>query len=487
MDRPGKDGTRSARAARSPRSTKVAQEAKGTLTLQQLAKKIESGEIDTVQVVFPDCYGRFMGKRVPGAFFLKSVAAHGMHACNYLLTVDMEMDVVPGYRYANWESGYGDFHCVPDLKTLRICTWLDRTAIVICDLEGEVGHAPAAPVEIAPRTMLRRQLDRLAKLGMSAMGASELEYYIFKESFESAKAKGYQELDPFGWYVEDYHMLQGTKEEVFNGELRRQLEASGIPVESSKGEWGPGQHELNIEYSEVLEQADRHSIYKAAAKEIALKLGLAVTFMAKWRADLAGSSMHLHLSLWDQAGKKPLFPGTKKLGPLEASDTFRWFLGGWMAHAREIAAFYAPYPTSYKRYVFQSWAPTNIAWSYDNRTSGFRVVGRGPSLRIECRIPGADANPYLAYAASLAAGLDGIKRKIDPPPLFSGDVYVAKELPKVPSTLREATQLLDGSRMLREAFGDGVVDHYVHFFRTEQAKFDQVVTSWERERYFERA
>jgi glutamine synthetase len=456
----------------------------GMLTLDDLEAKVRIGEIATIQVVFVDCYGRFMGKRVPGAFFLKSVARHGMHACNYLLTVDMEMDPVPGYQYANWERGYGDFHCVPDLGTLRQCTWLDKTAIVFCDLQDEPGHAP---VEVSPRTMLRRQLERLAQLGMSAMGASELEYYIFKETYEGAKAKGFSGLVPFGWYLEDYHMLQGTKEEVFNAELRHHLEASGIPVESSKGEWGPGQHELNIEYTEVLEMADRHSIYKAAAKEIAMKLGLAVTFMAKWRTDLAGSSMHLHLSLWDRAGEKPLFPGSTKIGPVAASDLFRWFLGGWMAHAREIAAFYAPYPASYKRYVFQSWAPTNIAWSYDNRTAGFRIVGQGPSLRIECRIPGADANPYLAYAASLAAGLAGIRDRIEPPPAFEGDSYVARDLPRVPASLREATDLLAGSAMLREALGDGVVEHYVHFFRTEQARFDREVTSWERERYFERA
>ncbi len=462
----------------SPRSRR------GTLTLEELRAKVASGEIDTVQVVFPDLYGRFMGKRVPGDFFLKSVARHGMHACNYLLTVDMEMDVVPGYRFASWEQGYGDFHCVPDLGTLRIQSWLDRTAIVFCDLESGSEHVPVA---IAPRTILRRQIARLAEAGMTAMGATELEYYIFKESYDSARAKGFQNLEPFGWYIEDYHMLQGTKEEVFNAALRRHLEASGIPVESSKGEWGPGQHELNIEYAEALEMADRHSIYKHAAKEIALQLGLAVTFMAKWRSDLAGSSMHLHLSLWDRTGKKPLFPGKKRLGPLETSDTFRWFLGGWMAHAREIAAFYAPYPASYKRYLSQSWAPTNIAWSYDNRTSGFRVLGSGKSLRIECRIPGADANPYLAFAASIAAGLAGVRGKIEPPPRFEGDVYVARDLPKVPRSLREATDLLEQSAFLRDSLGTEVVDHYVHFFRTEQAKFDAVVTSWERERYFERA
>jgi glutamine synthetase len=452
------------------------------LDLEALAALVERGEIDTVLVVFPDLYGRFMGKRVPGRFFLDSVARHGMHACNYLLTVDMEMDVVPGYRFANWEQGYGDFHCVPDLATLRRLSWLDRSAQVICDLEMD--HQP---VEVAPRTILRRQLERLAAAGVSALGASELEYYIFRETYDSAKAKGFDKLEPFGWYVEDYHMLQGTKEEAFNGALRRHLEASGIPVESSKGEWGPGQHETNIRYAEVLEMADRHAVLKQAAKEIAIAQGLAVSFMAKWRADLAGSSMHLHLSLWDRAGKRPLFPGRKKLGPVRGSDTFRWFLGGWMKHARALAPFYAPYPASYKRYVFQSWAPTNIAWSHDNRTAGFRVVGEGPSLRIECRIPGADANPYLAFAASLAAGLDGIRKRIEPPPLFTGDVYVAAGLPKVPGSLREATEEMLRSAMLRQAFGAEVIEHYAHFFRTEQKKFDQVVTSWERERYFERA
>lgn len=456
----------------------------GIVTVEELARLGASGAIDTVQVVFPDLYGRFLGKRVPVDFFLSSVAKHGMHACNYLLTVDMEMDVVEGYRYANWEQGYGDFHCVPDLDTLRITTWLDRSAMVICDLESEPAHEP---VQVAPRTMLKAQLEELASLGFSAKGASELEYYIFKETYESAKAKNFDGLETFGWYIEDYHMLQGTREEPLNARLRRHLEHSGIPVESSKGEWGPGQHETNIVYCDVLEMADRQTIYKQAAKEIAMAQDLAVTFMAKWRSDLAGSSMHVHLSLWSDNGETPAFPGDQKIGNVSVSDEFRWFLGGWMKHARAIAAFYAPYPVSYKRYTFQSWAPTNIAWSYDNRTSGFRVVGEGPSLRIESRIPGADANGYLVYAATLAAGIDGIRNKIEPPSIFEGDVYQAQNLPKVPATLNEAIQELESSTMLRTAFGDEVVEHYLHFFRTEQRKFDEQVTSWERERYFERA
>jgi glutamine synthetase len=454
----------------------------GVLTLDDLRKLVEKGDVDTVLVVFPDLYGRFLGKRVAAAFFLDSVAEGGVHACNYLLTVDMEMEVVPGYRFASWEQGYGDLHGVPDLATLRRLSWLDRSAQVICDLEmgGE-------PVTVAPRTLLRRQVDRAAAAGFRVKGATELEYYLFRECYEAAHEKGFQGLEPFGRYIEDYHMLQGTRTESYHGALRRHLEATGIPVESSKGEWGPGQHELNIRYCDVLEMADRHSLYKQAAKEIALAQDVSVTFMAKWRSDLAGSSMHLHLSLWDEAGERPLFPGDEDLGPLAASNTFRWFLGGWMRHARAIAPFYAPYPTSYKRFVVQSWAPTRVAWSLDNRTSGFRVLGEGKALRIECRIPGADANPYLAFAASLAAGLDGIERQIEPPAAVSGDVYSAEEVPKVPASLPEAVGEMEASEMLRAAFGEEVIEHYAHFFRTEQAKLDREVTSWERERYFERA
>ena len=457
---------------------------KGMLTLDELEQKVASGEVETVLTVFPDLYGRLVGKRITGDFFLEHTAGHGMHACDYLLTVDMEMDVIEGYKFANWELGYGDFHCVPDFNTLRLATWLDRSALVMCDLETEPGHQP---VEQAPRTILKRQIERLTEAGYSAKGGSEIEYFIFKETYESAKAKKFEDLQTFGWYIEDYHMLQGTKEEMLNGAVRRHMDHSGIPVEFSKGEWGPGQHELNLRYADVLEMADRHAIYKQGFKEIALAQSLAVTFMAKWRTDLAGSSMHLHLSLWDQDGQRNVFPGSHKMGPVEASDEFRWFLGGWMAHAPAITPFYAPYPNSYKRYVYQSWAPTKIGWSYDNRTAGFRVVGHGSSLRIESRIPGADCNPYLAYAATIAAGLDGIKNKIEPPDIFQGDIYAADELPRVPMTLRHATDELEKSDMLRAAFGNDVVDHYVHFFRVEQRKYDEAVTTWERARYFERA
>jgi len=453
----------------------------GMLTLEEFETQVAACEIDTVLAVFADLYGRLLGKRIAADFFLEKTVAHGMQVCDYLLTVDMEMEVVEGYRFASWDQGYGDLHCVPDLATLRRISWLDRSALVFCDLERD--RVPAA---VSPRAVLRAQIDRLAAAGYAARCGSELEYYIFAETYGSARQKGFEGLETFGWYIEDYHMLQGTKAEALNGAVRRHMAASGIPVETSKGEWGPGQHELNLRYADPLEMADRHALYKQGFKEIACQQDLAVTFMAKWRTDLAGSSMHLHLSLWDRDEETNVFPGTRPSGPVGVSPEFLHFLGGWMTHARAIAPFYAPYPNSYKRYVSQSWAPTALGWGHDNRTAGFRVVGTGDSLRIECRIPGADANPYLAIAATLAAGLDGLQGKTAPPPLSEGDTYESQDLQRLPINLREATDELEGSDMLREALGSEVVDHYVHFFRTEQSRSDAAVTNWERERYFER-
>jgi glutamine synthetase len=455
----------------------------GRLTQKELARHVEAGEIETVLAVFPDLYGRLMGKRFVGRFFQESVAAHGMHACNYLLACDMEMDPVPGYALTSWERGYGDFRCVPDWDTPRRAAWLEKTALVFCDVVGEPdGH----PIEVAPRRLLARQVERAREMGFVARAGSELEMYVFRETYESARRKRYNDLETFGGYIEDYHILQGTKEEPLVGAIVRSLEASGVPMEGSKGEWGPGQQELNARYSDLLEQADGNVLTKHAAKEIAHRQNLAVTFMAKWNERLAGSSMHQHLSLWDVGGKENIFAGATPHSPIAGSDLFRWFLGGWMAHAEELTACAAPSVNSYKRFQSASFAPTAVAWSYDNRTAGFRVVGEGPSLRIECRIPGADANPYLAYAAALASGLDGIRRRTEPPPMFQGDAYAARTLPRVPQTLRDATERLAASPFAREAFGEEFVDHYVHFLRTEQRKFDEVVTDWERARFFER-
>ena len=454
---------------------------KGSLTLDQLRERVAKGDIETVIVGFTDHYGRLMGKRYAADLFVEETAAHGTHGCDYLLTTDMEMDPVPGYRFASWDQGYGDFHLVPDLSTLIVASWLEKTALVLCDVAG---NKSAEFVSVAPRSLLRRQVDAARKLGFTTLAASELEYYLFQDSYRKAAHDEYRGLQPAGWYLEDYHILQGTRTESFTASVRRHLAESGVPVESSKGEWGLGQHEINVRYAEVLQMADRHVVFKQCLKEVADQAGLSVTFMAKFAHDRAGSSCHIHLSLWRD--DQNAFAGDSELGPIRCSEYFRWFLGGWIAYTPDVMVFYAPTINSYKRYVDASWAPTRLAWSYDNRTAGFRVVGAGPSLRIECRIPGADCNPYLAFAASLASGLEGVRNRIEPPARFTGDVYVARDLPRVPYSLRDATDSFAASGFAKRAFGEEVVEHYTHFFRTEEAAFRVAVTDWERRRYFER-
>jgi glutamine synthetase len=447
--------------------------ARGMLTLDQLRKLVADGQVETVVAGFTDHYGRLLGKRFDAEMFVEDVTRDGGHACNYVLTVDMEMEPVPGYRYANWELGYGDFHFVPDMATLRLASWLDKSALVLCDIKDEKTHDYVA---VAPRSILRRQVDVAKKQGFEGFAATELEHYLFQTSYRQAAQQGYSDLEPAGWYLEDYHILQGTRTEGFHAAARRHLKASGVPVETSKGEWGKGQHEVNVRYANALEMGDRHVIFKQCMKEVAEAAGMSLTFMAKFATDQAGSSCHIHFSLWRDG--KNAFAGR--------SDIFRWFLGGWIAHVPDVMVFYAPTINSYKRYADASWAPTRLAWSNDNRTAGFRVVGEGPSLRIECRIPGADANPYLALAASLACGLHGIAHRIEPPESFTGDVYAAKNLPRVPYTLNEAADLFANSEFANGAFGAEVQEHYTHFFRSEVAAYDKAVTDWEHERYFER-
>lgn len=454
---------------------------KGKLTLKALQEKVNEESIETVVVAFTDHYGRLVGKRFDAEFFLSSVADHGTHGCDYLLTTDMEMEPIEGYKFANWELGYGDFHLVPDLNTLRVADWLEKTALVLCDVKNEKTHRN---IDVAPRSILRKQLNAANKMGYNCFAASELEYYLFENNYREAHEKNYHALKPVGWYLEDYHIMQGTRTEHFTAAARRHLKKSGVPVENSKGEWGLGQHELNVQYAEILEMADRHIIYKQCLKELADKMDLSVTFMAKYHEDGAGSSCHIHISLWK--GENNAFSGKKKFGPVNGSDIFKYFLGGWIKYSPEIMPFYAPTVNSYKRYVDASWAPTRLAWSYDNRTAGFRVVGHGKSLRIECRIPGADCNPYLAFAASLACGLEGVKNKIEPPKIFEGDVYVAKDLPRVPYSLSEATDIFEKSKFAKKVFGKNVVEHYVYHFRMEQNAYNNAVTDWERKRYFER-
>ena len=451
---------------------------KGLLTIEQLRDAVQQQTIETIIVAFTDHYGRLVGKRFDAEYFVNDVFESGTHGCNYLLTTDMAMEPVPGYSFANWELGYGDFHLVPDLSTLRIAAWLDRTAMVICDVKNEKTHEY---VDIAPRSILRAQLEKASDYTVFA--ASELEYYLFENTFRDAHDQAYHNLKPVGWYIEDYHILQGTRTEAFNAAARRYLKQSGVPVETSKGEWGLGQHELNVRYSDILDMGDRHVVYKQCLKEIAEAMGWSVTFMAKFAADRAGSSCHIHISLWQEG--QNAFDGDTQLGPVKGSDVFRWFLGGCIKYTPDVMVFYAPTINSYKRYVDGSWAPTRLAWSYDNRTAGYRVVGQGKSLRIECRIPGADCNPYLAFAALLASGMEGVKNKIEPPALFDGDIYAAAHLPRVPYTLAEAIDIFSHSPFAKETFGESVVEHYTHFYRTEQAAFNSSVTDWERKRYFE--
>jgi len=456
--------------------------ATGMLTLGDLKREITAGTIDTVVAAMVDMQGRLIGKRFHAEYFAD--AGHEeTHGCNYLLGLDIEMEPVPGYAATSWEKGYGDFVLKPDLATMRRIPWLPGTALVLCDV---LDHHTHEDVPHSPRAILKKQLARLEAMKLKAYVASELEFFLFDDSYEAAHRKGYRNLKTAGYYIEDYHILQTTKEEGVMRAIRNGLNAAGIPVENSKGEWGPGQEEINVRYADALEMADRHAIIKNGCKEIAHGLGKAVTFMAKWDYGMAGSSCHIHQSLWSADGKSPLF--FEKAGDHGMSASMKSFLAGQLEHAREITYFLAPYVNSYKRYMVGTFAPTRAIWSFDNRTAGYRICGGDTkAIRVECRIGGADLNPYLAFAALLAAGIDGIEKKMALEPAFSGDAYdPGKTLREVPKTLREARGLLDGSRFLRDAMGDEVIDHYVHTADWEQFEFDRRVTDLELKRGFER-
>ena len=457
----------------------------GQLDRAELEAGIRSGEIETVMTVFPDLYGRLMGKRMVGRFFLDEIADGAWHACDYLLASDMEMEPTPGFSFTSWESGYGDMRAVPDWTSVRRAAWLEKTVIVMCDLLHEEEDRPIA---VSPRSILAAQLARASGKGIVPHFGSELEFFLFRESFSSARSKGYADLDLSQAYNEDYHILSGGFAEPVVGGIRRAADASGIPVEFSKGEASPGQHEINLRYAQGMEMADRHVIYKLAAKEVAAQHDSSLTFMAKWHTDHAGNSLHVHMSFMDPegaslfSGEGDAIPGTQA----RPSDCFRHAVGGLLQHASALAMLFAPNPNSYKRYVEDTFAPTRVAWSYDNRTVGFRVVGHGAGLRVECRIPGGDANPYLVYAGLLAAALDGLEQKTDPGPLFEGNGYLADHLARVPHTLREAIEAFGASPFPRKAFGPDVVEHLLHFARTELQASERAVTDYERNRYFER-
>jgi glutamine synthetase len=454
------------------------------LSTDHIKADIERGDIDTILLVFPDQQGRFVGKRLTGDFFLHDIleGEGAIHACNYLLAVDMEMEPLPGYAYASWDTGYGDLKAVPDMTTLRRIPWLEKTALVICDVLDEETNEP---VEVAPRQILRRQLERATAAGYTVKTGSELEFYLFRDSFEEAAGKGYRGVEPHSTYIMDYHILQTSKDEYIIRAIRNGMDAAGVPVEFSKGEFGRGQQEINLRYAEAMEMADRHVIYKNGVKEIAASMGRSVTFMAKWSMAEAGSSFHLHSSLWDPKRERSLMWDEDE--PHHMSEVFRHYLGGLMATAREMAWMFAPFVNSYKRYQLGSWAPTAIVWSHDNRTCGFRIVGEHAGSRVECRIPGADANPYYAFAATIAGGLYGIENRIEPAEMFRGNAYAANDVPRVPTSLHEAIDAFEGSVIAREAFGDFAFEHLLNTARQEQRIFDNdAVTDWELARYFER-
>jgi glutamine synthetase len=449
----------------------------GMLTLDELEREIGDGSIDTVVAAFTDMQGRLIGKRIQGEYFLEEVAGHGVEGCNYLLALDMEMEPVPGYEMANWEKGYGDFGIAPDMSTLRRIPWLDATAMVLCDVVWHDG----SPVVESPRQILIAQYERAHELGYTPMMASELEFYTYRDSYSEAWEKGYRDLTPTIPYILDYHILATTMDEPFMHQVRRGMQGAGIPVEFSKGEAWYGQHELNVRYADGVTSADRHTIYKNGVKEIAHLNGISASFMAKPSEKDIGSSCHIHTSLIARdSGKSAFVDGD------EETDVFRHFLGGMRDHVRELALLVAPSVNSYKRYAAESWAPTSVSWGRDNRTCGFRIVGHGQSRRVECRIPGADVNPYLGFAALLAAGLDGIENATDPGPELKGNAYEAGEAEPFPAALREAVDNWEGSDFAKRAFGEEVWAHYLNYGRTEQRLFDQVVTDYERTRMFER-
>ncbi|HEY1989399.1 MAG TPA: glutamine synthetase family protein [Acidimicrobiales bacterium] len=453
------------------------------LTLETLPRQIQSGDIHTVLVAFPDLQGRPVGKRVTAPFFLEHVIDHGIEVCDYLLAVDVDMEPLPGYRFANWDNGYGDLHGVIDPHTVRSIPWLPGSALVLCDLLTLDGE----PVEVSPRRILQRQLERAAEHGLEIKCATELEFYLFLDTYAEATAKHWRGIIPHADTIEDYQLLQTSRVEPIIGQIRNQMLTAGIPIEFSKGEAGTGQHEINITYGGALEVADRHLVFKNGVKEIASEHGRAATFMAKWSMEHAGSSCHLHTSLWDATSGAPLMAppedGTTSSGFSEIGEQF---LAGQLHAAGQLAWCFAPYVNSYRRYVPDSWAPTAIVWGQDNRTCGFRAVGAGPGRRIESRVPGADVNPYIALAGSIAAGLWGVEHTLELEPAFEGNAYADPDVPRLPSTLTEAIDNLASSEVALEAFGPDVHHHLLNTARQEWNKANRVVTDWDLARNFER-
>src|SRR4051794_1958458 len=441
------------------------------MDLQTLTAEVERGEIDTVLLAMTDMQGRLQGKRLTAKHFVERVLEQGAEACNYLLAVDVDMETVEGYAMSSWERGYGDFHLIPDISTLRRVPWQEATAMVLAD-EQWADHSPVAA---SPRQILRAQLDRLAERGWKAYAGTELEFLVFRDSYEEAWHKRYRDLTPTNLYNVDYSLLGTSRVEPLIRRIRNEMMGAELEVENSKGECNFGQHEINFLYDEALRSADGHAIYKNGAKEIAAQEGMALSFIAKFN-EHEGNSCHIHLSVRGE-DETPIFA--------EQPEVFDSFLAGLLAGMRELTLFFAPHINSYKRFQPGSFAPTAVAWGRDNRTCSLRVVGEGPARRVESRLGGADVNPYLAIAAMIAAGLDGVDRSLELEPPLDGNAYES-DAPHVPRSLRDARDLFAGSALVRDAFGSEVVDHYLNNARVELDAFDAAVTDWELYRGFER-
>ena len=449
------------------------------VTREELANKITTGEIDSVVMAFVDRFGRLTGKRTEGRFFLEQVADHGTENCDYLLTCDLDNQAVTGFRFSSYDKGYGDMLARADFSTVRILPWVPKTALVMCDLFGSDG----SPVEVAPRTILRRQVEAANGLGFQPLLGSEIEFFLFHDSYEDALRSGYR-VRPHSNWAQDYSIVQTTRDEYVIGRIRRSLDEAGVPVEFSKGEAGTGQHEINLSYSTAVEMADRNAIYKTAVKEIAALADRSVTFMAKPNFSDVGSSCHVHASLWSSDGSANLFHDPADAAGMSA--TMRHFIGGQIRTAREFALLWAPTVNSYKRFQPESWAPTGVGWGVDNRTLGFRKVGHGDGTRVENRIPGADAISYLAFAGTIAGGLYGIRNSIEPGEPFAGNGYTAEEIDRIPWNLPDAIALWRNSDIARECFGDDVHHWVLRSAESEWEAFNRSVTDWELYRYFER-
>jgi glutamine synthetase len=448
----------------------------GRLTREQLVRLVENGEVDTVILAITDMQGRLQGKRLDGGFFIRVIGESVVEGCSYLLASDVDMATVDGFALTSWDRGYGDIAFLPDFSTLRMVPWHEKTAIVFADVQTLYEE----PVSVSPRQILQQQVSRLAERGWTGLAGTELEFIVFNDTYEFAWQSGYRDLTPVNLYNVDYSLQGTSRVEPLLGRIRRAMTGAGMAVESVKGECNFGQHEVAFLYSTLVDKCDEHGLFKLGAKEIAAQEGFSLTFMAKYNAR-EGNSCHIHLSLRDE-NDVPVFAGD---GPHGFSPVFAHFLAGQLAYAREFSLFLAPNINSYKRFVPGSFAPTALLWGLDNRTCAFRVVGHGPSIRVECRIPGGDVNQYLAVAALVAAGLRGVEESLELPPAFEGNAYVA-DAARVPTTLAQAAALFEQSAVARDAFGDDVVDHYVRAAQVEVQTFDAAVTDWERYRGFER-